>query len=56
MPKEIIRQPSTEDEVDGEDDEDDGLFSTDADILSLHKLLWHSQEKIGKFLSLQRYT
>lgn len=56
VPKEIVRQPTNQDEVDGEEEEeDDELFTTDADILSLHKLLWHSQEKIGKYLSLQRY-
>jgi len=38
-----------------DDDEEDELFSTDGDILSLHKLLWHSQEKIGKYLSIERY-
>lgn len=49
----MVRSPSTEGE-EVEDEEEDELFTTDGDILSLHKLLWHSQEKIGKYLSLQR--
>uniref|UniRef100_A0A7M5VE60 Ras-GAP domain-containing protein n=3 Tax=Clytia hemisphaerica TaxID=252671 RepID=A0A7M5VE60_9CNID len=51
------REPQYEetdiDAVDEDEDEDEEIFTTDGDILSLHKLLWHAQEKIGKYLSVQ---
>lgn len=30
------------------------LFASDSSVIGLHKLLWNSQEKIGKYLAVER--